>query len=292
MPDDDLPDKTFMTQLNQALSTAIDAARAAAAVLQSYAKRRTELVIDHKGRNDLVSQADRLAEQACLSVLKAGTPAYGIVAEETGGRPSGSATWYIDPLDGTTNYLHGIPQYAVSIGLIGHAGWSDQSNQPLVVDTPIVAVVYDPCRDEMFTAIHGHGAQLNGQAIHCSTTTEYSQALLGTGLPFRDYSFTDEYMPALKDAIHQTRGVRRNGAAALDLAWVACGRFDGYWEMGLAPWDVAAGTLLVREAGGIVEDLRGKHPWPLDGNVVSGNSAIQPKLFDMVKPYLDPLSLR
>ena len=261
-------------------------------MLQSFSKRRAELVIDHKGRNDLVSQADRLAEQACLAVLKRGTPEFGIVAEETGGKPSGRATWYIDPLDGTTNYLHGIPQYAVSIGLIGHAGTPDQNGSPLLVDTPLVAVVYDPCRDEMFTAIRGAGAQLNGSPIHCSRTTEFSQALLGTGLPFRDYSFTDEYMPALKDAIHQTRGIRRNGAAALDLAWVACGRFDGYWEMGLAPWDVAAGTLLVRESGGIVEDLRGKHPWPIDGNIVSGNTAIQPKLFDMVRPYLNPLAPR
>ncbi len=281
-----------MTDLNRAQTTAIEAARAAAEVLQSFSKRRAELVIDHKGRNDLVSQADRLAEQACLAVLKRGTPEFGIVAEETGGKPSGHATWYIDPLDGTTNYLHGIPQYAVSIGLIGHAGTPDQNGSPLLVDTPLVAVVYDPCRDEMFTAIRGAGAQLNGSPIHCSRTTEFSQALLGTGLPFRDYSFTDEYMPALKDAIHQTRGIRRNGAAALDLAWVACGRFDGYWEMGLAPWDVAAGTLLVRESGGIVEDLRGKHPWPIDGNIVSGNTAIQPKLFDMVRPYLNPLAPR
>ena len=281
-----------MTDLNRAQTTAIEAARAAAEVLQSFSKRRAELVIDHKGRNDLVSQADRLAEQACLAVLTRGTPEFGIVAEETGGKPSGRATWYIDPLDGTTNYLHGIPQYAVSIGLIGHAGTPDQNGSPLLVDTPLVAVVYDPCRDEMFTAIRGAGAQLNGSPIHCSRTTEFSQALLGTGLPFRDYSFTDEYMPALKDAIHQTRGIRRNGAAALDLAWVACGRFDGYWEMGLAPWDVAAGTLLVRESGGIVEDLRGKHPWPIDGNIVSGNTAIQPKLFDMVRPYLNPLAPR
>ena len=281
-----------MTDLNRAQTTAIEAAKAAASVLQSFSKRRAELIIDHKGRNDLVSQADRLAEQACLAVLKRGTPELGVVAEETGGNPSGSATWYIDPLDGTTNYLHGIPQYAVSLGLIGHAGSPDENGSPLDVDTPLVAVVYDPCRDEMFTAIRGSGAQLNGQPIRCSDTTEFSQALLGTGLPFRDYSFTDEYMPALRDAIHQTRGVRRNGAAALDLAWVACGRFDGYWEMGLAPWDVAAGTLLVREAGGIVEDLRGKHPWPIDGNVVSGNTAVQPKLFEMVKPYLNPLAPR
>lgn len=275
-----------MIDLARALNTAIEAAKAAAAVLQSFAQRRTELVIDHKGRNDLVSQADRQAEAACLAVLRAGTPELGIVAEETGGKPSGIATWYIDPLDGTTNYLHGIPQYAVSIGLIAHQGCPDETGQALKFDTPIVAVVYDPCRDELFTAIRGSGAFMNGHRLQCSATTEYSQALLGTGLPFRDYSFTDEYMPALKDAIHQTRGIRRNGAAALDLAWVACGRFDGYWEMGLAPWDVAAGTLLVREAGGIAEDMRGQHPWPINGNVVSGNALIQPKLFEMIKPYL------
>ena len=276
----------MILDLDLALDAAVQAARAAAAVLQAFEQRRSDLIIQHKGRNDLVSQADREAELACMDILNRATPAYGIVAEETGGQPSGEATWYIDPLDGTTNYLHGIPHYAVSIALVTQTATCRTQAAPLPGDTPVVGVIYDPSRNEMFTAIYGAGAQLNGRLISCSDTTDFSQALLGTGLPFRDYSFTDEYMPALRDAIHQTRGIRRNGAAALDLAWVACGRFDGYWEMGLAPWDVAAGTLLVREAHGTVQDLRGTHPWPIDGNVVSGNKAVAPRLFEMVKPYL------
>jgi myo-inositol-1(or 4)-monophosphatase len=279
-----------MLDLTLALNTAVEAAHAAAAVLQSFSERREELVIDQKGQNDLVSQADRLAEAACLSILRDQTPQFGIVAEETGGTAGGTATWYIDPLDGTTNFLHGIPHYAVSIGLIAHAGSMDEKDQKLEEDTPVVAVVFDPSRNEMFTATRGGGAWLNGKPIRCSTTQNFSQALLGTGLPFRDYSFIDEYMPALRDAIHQTRGIRRNGAAALDLAWVACGRFDGYWEMGLAPWDVAAGTLLVREASGIARDLRGQHPWPIGGNVISGNALIEPRLFQMLRPYLRRLA--
>jgi len=269
-----------------AIDTAASAAHTGAAILQSYAHHRSDLVIDHKARNDLVSQADREAEAAILEVLRERTPDFGIVAEETGGAAQGPATWYIDPLDGTTNFLHGIPHYAVSIALVAHAGTRVSGMDPLQEDTPVIGVVYDPCREELFTAVHGIGAWLNGRRISCSRTQSLSDAVLATGFPFRDFSFADQYMPMLKDAIGTTRGVRRMGAAALDLAWTACGRYDGYWEMGLAPWDVAAGTLIVREAGGVCHDMHRQDPWPIGGRVVAGNPAIVDGLHKMIAPHL------
>lgn len=270
---------TQSLHLGENLETAVRAARAGAAVLQSYAHRRQDLIIDKKARNDLVSQADREAELAILEVLKTDTPQFGIVAEETGGDVSGLATWYIDPLDGTTNFLHGIPHYAVSIALVAHIGTHLPGLGALTKDTPVIGVVYDPCREELFTALHDSGAWLNGHRINCSHTDTLSEALLATGLPFRDFSFYDNYMPTLSQAMHNTRGVRRFGSAALDLAWTACGRYDGYWEMGLASWDVAAGTLLVREAGGVADDINGQTPWPIGGNIYAANKRLgQPVL--------------
>jgi myo-inositol-1(or 4)-monophosphatase len=269
-----------------ALDAAVTAAHAGAAILQSYAHHRADLVIDRKARNDLVSQADREAEAAVIQELRNRTPAFGIVAEETGGQVAGPATWYIDPLDGTTNFLHGIPHYAVSIALIAHAGTKVSAGSVLDVDTPVVAAVYDPCREELFNAVYGLGAWLNGHRITCSRTQTLDDAVLATGFPFRDFSFAEQYMPMLHDAINLTRGVRRLGAAALDLAWTAAGRYDGYWEMGLAPWDVAAGTLIVREAGGVAEDMYGVDPWPIGGYVVSGNPAVAAALKDMIAPHL------
>ncbi|MBP6020389.1 MAG: inositol monophosphatase [Burkholderiaceae bacterium] len=275
--------------LSDCLDAAVTAAHAAAAILQAYARNRAQLVISKKALNDLVSQADQEAEQAVIDILRERTPQLGIVAEESGGQESGLATWYIDPLDGTTNFLHGIPHYAVSIALIAHAGTLLTNDKPLEQDTPVIAVVYDPCREELFTAMYGVGAWLNEHRIQCSKTESLSESLLASGFPFRDFSFADQYMPTLHHAIYNTRGVRRLGAAALDLAWVACGRYDGYWEMGLAPWDVAAGALLVREAGGICDDLRHSEPWPSKGNVYAGNQDTAPALLAMIQPHLIPM---
>lgn len=273
--------------LSQYLEAAIQAAHAGAAILQSYANhRRNELIVDKKSLNDLVSQADHEAENAIVEHLREHTPELGIIAEESGGGHAGLATWYIDPLDGTTNFLHGIPHYAVSIGLIAHAGSIASGDTVLTEDTPVIGVVYDPCREELFTGMYGVGSWLNGHRIQCSATDDLGEALLATGLPFRDFSFAPEYMPTLDNAIRQSRGVRRMGAAALDLAWVACGRYDGYWEMGLAPWDVAAGTVLVREAKGIAEDLREQAGWPAKGNIRAGNASIATALDDMIRPHL------
>ncbi|TCT09411.1 myo-inositol-1(or 4)-monophosphatase [Paralcaligenes ureilyticus] len=283
------PDSMSQTRINlsQSLNAAVTAAHAAAAILQSYSHDRSSLIIDKKARNDLVSQADREAERVIIDLLQVQTPEFGIVAEESGGNTAGLATWYIDPLDGTTNFLHGIPQYAVSIALIAHAG-TVLEDQPLALDTPVVGVVYDPSREEIFTAVHGAGSWLNGHRIACSPTRELSESVVGTGFPFRDFSFSDQYMPTLDYAINHTRGVRRLGAAALDLAWTACGRYDGYWEMGLASWDVAAGTVLVREAGGIAEDIHHIDPWPIKGYIYAGNPHVAPAIDAMIQPHLKP----
>jgi myo-inositol-1(or 4)-monophosphatase len=274
--------------LSDCLGAAVSAAHAAAAILQAHFSNRDDLVIDKKARNDLVSQADREAEAAIIEILRERTPEFGIVAEETGGRPAGAATWYIDPLDGTTNFLHGIPQYAVSIALIGHAGALACDDAPLQRDTPVIGVIYDPNREELFTALYNVGAWLNEHRISCSSTETLAESVLCTGFPFRDFSFADQYMPTLDEAIRTTRGIRRMGAAALDLAWTACGRYDGYWEMGLAPWDVAAGTIIVREAGGVVEDMHHAEPWPLNGYVYAGNPQVAAALDALIRPNLKP----
>jgi myo-inositol-1(or 4)-monophosphatase len=195
-----------------AIDAAVTAAHAGAAILQSYAHHRADLVIDRKARNDLVSQADREAEAVIIQELQTRTPKFGIVAEETGGKPQGRATWYIDPLDGTTNFLHDIPHYAVSIALIAHAGTAVSATETLTEDTPVAGVVYDPNREELFTAVYGLGAWLNGRRIKCSRTQTIEDSVLATGFPFRDFSFAGQYMPMLNDAIKRARGVRRERA--------------------------------------------------------------------------------
>lgn len=274
--------------LSEYLNCAISAARAGAAILQTYAhQQRDALVIDEKALNDLVSQADREAELCIVEQLQAGTPQFDIIAEESGSHPvGGQATWYIDPLDGTTNFLHGIPHYAVSLGLIAQPGAQLPGQAPFEQETPVLAIVYDPNREELFTAMYGVGAWLNEHRIQCSNTPSLARSVLATGFPFRDFSFADQYQPMLDDAMRRTRGIRRMGAAALDLAWVACGRYDGYWEMGLAPWDVAAGTLLVREAGGVAADMRDRHSWPRSGELYSGNQQVAAELRALITPHL------
>lgn len=285
MTDSSLPHSAAL-DLGHALEAAVQAAHAGAAVLQAYARNRADLVIDFKARNDLVSQADREAEAAIIEVLRELTPQFGIVAEESGGATSGAATWYIDPLDGTTNFLHAHPHYAVSIALVAHTGSVVAVDETLAQDAPVVAVVYDPSKEELFTAVYGGGAWLNGHRVSCSRTAELADALFATGFPVVDFSIMDPFMGALRDAVTGSRGVRRNGAASLDLAWVACGRFDGYWEFRLKPWDVAAGTLLVREAGGHVADMFGRDAWPVHGDVVASSAAMAPAFLGLLAPHL------
>ncbi|MCS3903887.1 myo-inositol-1(or 4)-monophosphatase [Methylohalomonas lacus] len=247
------------------LNTATRAARAAGTVILRHMDRVQDLSVDAKGRNDFVTDVDRKAEVAIIQTLHKAYPKHGILAEESGYNGPGDVRdeylWIIDPLDGTTNYIHGFPQFAVSIAL-QHRGKLDQ------------AVVYDPFKNELFSASRGSGAQLDGKRIHVSKETRLENALLGTGFPFKEMEHLDRYMETFRALITQTAGIRRAGAAALDLAYVACGRLDGFWEFGLQPWDMAAGALLVEEAGGIVADMTGGNNYLESGNVMIGTPKI------------------
>ncbi len=243
------------------LHTAVRSVREGGRVILMYFNQLDRLEYSSKGRNDYVSQADVEAERAVLDVLTRAYPDHGIIAEESGEREGSEYTWIIDPLDGTTNFLHGFPMFAVSVA-VKRAGVLEHG------------VVYDPLHDEMFTASRGEGAQLNGKRIRVSTTRKLAPSLLGTGFPFRDLGIIEPWMRSFQSLLPKTSGIRRAGAAALDLAYVAAGRLDGFWEFGLKPWDMAAGALLIREAGGLVADVSGGQDFLESGNLVSANPLI------------------
>ena len=243
------------------LHTAVRSVREGGRVILMYFNQLDRLEYSSKGRNDYVSQADVEAERAVLDVLTRAYPDHGIIAEESGEREGSEYTWIIDPLDGTTNFLHGFPMFAVSVA-VKRAGVLEHG------------VVYDPLHDEMFTASRGEGAQLNGKRIRVSTTRKLAPSLLGTGFPFRDLAIIEPWMRSFQSLLPKTSGIRRAGAAALDLAYVAAGRLDGFWEFGLKPWDMAAGALLIREAGGLVADVSGGQDFLESGNLVSANPLI------------------
>lgn len=248
------------------LNIAVRAARRAGNVIVRGQQRLHQVKVESKGRHDYVSQVDRDAEAAILETLTDAYPHHRILAEESGTTEGdgGSAEfeWVVDPLDGTLNFLHGFPQYAVSIALRVN-GRLDQ------------AVVYDPTRDELFTASRGAGSQLNGRRIRVGRCHHLENALLATGFPVRRRAELDAYLRAFGALLGQCADVRRAGSAALDLAYVAAGRIDGFWEYGLSEWDVAAGALLVSEAGGLVGDPAGGETHVESGDIVAGN----PKLF-------------
>jgi myo-inositol-1(or 4)-monophosphatase len=232
--------------LQRALHIALAAAQAGAGVIRKGAGQRESLVIDTKSPRDFVSRVDRDAEAAILAVLRAAYPEHAILAEETGasGTSHSPWQWVIDPLDGTTNFLHGVPAYAVSIALTHHG-------------EPQVAVVLDVAHAETFTAVRGGGATLNDRPIHVTPCARLDESLIGTGFAFRPDQDFEFYARLFKAVAQRTAGLRRPGSAAIDLAWVACGRYDGFFEVGLKPWDMAAGHLLVTEAGGQVSDFAG-----------------------------------
>lgn len=256
--------------MHPTLNIAVKAARRAAAVINRASTQLELLTVQSKSPNDFVTEVDRAAEQAIIEVLRDAFPGHAILAEESGeSGPDSEFTWIIDPLDGTTNFIHGMPQYAVSIaqaknGVLEHA------------------VVYDPNSNELFTASRGSGAFLNDRRIRVSRRTRLNEALIGTGFPFRQFDNVDAYLAMFKELTQKTAGIRRPGAAALDLAYVAAGRFDGFWEMGLSPWDMAAGVLLIQEAGGLVSDLSGEANYLTTGNVVAGT----PKIFGQLLPII------
>lgn len=259
--------------MNPTLNIAIRAARAAGRVLLRHFDRVDRIQVQTKSRNDFVSEVDQSAEAVIIQELRSRFPAHSILAEESGAQGQGDFQWVIDPLDGTTNYLHGFPQFSVSIAL-RHRGQLE------------CGVVYDPLREEMFTAARGEGAQLNDRRLRVAPRPSLEGALIGTGFPFRDQRHIDAYLGMFKAMTLATAGLRRPGSAALDLAYVAAGRTDGFWELGLSPWDFAAGALLVTEAGGTVTDLAGGSRHFDTGNLVAGNIKVHREMLDLLRPFL------
>ncbi|MDT8363579.1 MAG: inositol monophosphatase family protein [Nitrosomonas sp.] len=258
------------------LNIAVKAARRAGDIISRASMNLDRLTVTRKAHSDFVSEVDRVAEEAVIKTLLDAYPDHSILAEESGksGQTGKSEyQWIIDPLDGTTNFLHGFPKYCVSIALL-HRGVLSQ------------AVVYDPVSDELFTASRGGGAFLNDHRIRVSKRIQLGESLIGTGFPFRDFTHMEAYLAMFKDLIPKTAGIRRPGSAALDLAYVAAGRYDGFWETGLAPWDIAAGCLLILEAGGMVSDLEGNGQYLKSGQVVAGTPKIFAQLLQIFSPHL------
>lgn len=268
--------------MHPAINIAVKAARRAGQIINRASNDLDSLKVASKQPNDFVTEVDKAAEAAIIETLVDAYPAYGILAEESGASPAktgdGEYQWIIDPLDGTTNFIHGLPQYAISIALA-------RGN---VLEH---AVVFDPNRNELFTASKGSGAFLNERRIRVSKRIRLGEALIGTGFPYREFDKIDLYLSIFKELAQKTAGQRRPGAASLDLAYVACGRYDGFWEFGLAPWDMAAGALLISEAGGLVSDLRGEANYLETGNVVAGTPKVFLPLLKLIEEKL-PESVR
>ncbi len=260
------------------LNTAVKAARRAGVIINRASDDVDRLTIHSKGENDFVTEVDQKAEQAIIQTLLDAYPDHAILAEESGASGSvGEAEyqWIIDPLDGTTNFLHGFPQYCISIALVYRGQLS-------------VAVIYDPVRNDLYTALRGRGAFLNERRIRVSKRDKLQGALIGTGFPYRDFTHLDAYTAMFKDLVQKTAGLRRPGSAALDLAWLAGGRTDGFFEIGLNAWDIAAGCLLVQEAGGLVSDFAGEENYLQSGNIVAGNPKVFVQLLQTITPHLTP----
>jgi myo-inositol-1(or 4)-monophosphatase len=257
------------------LDLAVAAAEAGAAVVRRYFGERLEP--DLKRRNDPVTVADRESERAIIDLIRLERPDDRILAEESGldehDRPAAmpaSRRWIVDPLDGTVNFVHGIPQVSVSIAL-----YED--------DRPLVAVILDVIREEAFTAELGRGAKLNGNPIAVSAATQLADAVVSTGFPYDHHEHASAYTRTVALMLEHVNGVRRLGSAALDLAWVAAGRFEAHWEYSLAPWDIAAGALLVSEAGGVVTNASGDALIPEDHEIIAANAALHAELLQIVR---------
>ena len=265
------------------LNIALRAARSAGEFIARATEHIDLIDVEVKGLNDFVTEVDRSAEKIILQELKDKYPDHSYTAEESGttkgtDKDSGKESeyeWIIDPLDGTTNFIHGFPQFAVSIA-VRYQGRMEH------------AVILDPLRHEEFTASRGRGAQMNGKRLRVSNRKTLEGALIGTGFPFRNdqEAYLDNYLGMLKDVTLKTAGIRRPGAAALDLAYVAAGRLDGFWEIGLQEWDMAAGVLLIQEAGGMVGDINGGSTHLKTGNIVGGNPKVFKGLLQTIRPHI------
>ena len=248
--------------MNALQNVAVMAARRGGSILLRHLNRLDKLRVEKKGHNDFVSDADRAAEAAVIEVIHKHYPDHAILAEESGVLGDSDTVWVIDPLDGTTNYLHGFPQFCVSVAV-------------RVKGRVEAGAVYDPMRQELFAASRGNGATLDDRKIRVSGRTELEHALIGTGFPFRQQDMDmGPYLAMLGKVVRHTSGVRRPGAAALDLCYVAAGRLDAFWEIGLKAWDLAAGSLIIREAGGIVSALDGDENYLDSGHILCGTPKI------------------
>jgi myo-inositol-1(or 4)-monophosphatase len=257
------------------LNIAIKAARAAGAVINRAALDLDVLKIGRKGPNDFVSEVDRVAESTIINILLEAYPGHAILAEESGrehGAQHSEYLWIIDPLDGTTNFLHGFPVYAVSIAL-AHRNVVQQ------------AVVYDPTRNDLFYASKGRGAFMNDRRLRVSKRLKLSDSLIGTGFPFRQGDNFKRYMKMFEAVMQSCAGLRRPGAAALDLCYVAAGQYDGFFETGLSPWDIAAGSLMITEAGGLIGNFTGEADFLYQREVVAGNPKVYGQLVQILSPY-------
>ena len=257
------------------LNTAVKAARRAGALINRASGDLDRIPVEDKSCNDFVTEVDRAAEATIIEMLHEAYPKHAILAEESGRTGVSEYVWIIDPLDGTTNFLHGLPQFSVSIALAERGVLSQ-------------AVVYDPSRNELFTASRGAGAFLNDRRLRVSRRIRLKGSLIGTGFPYREFSHLEAYVGIFRDLVTITAGLRRPGSAALDLAYVAAGRYDGFFEIGLKPWDIAAGALLITEAGGLVGDLEGENRHLESGHVLAGNPKVFAQLVQTVAPHLTP----
>lgn len=263
-----------MSTLNPALNTAFKAARRAGDMMIRAANNLPSIRVDSKAFNDFVSDIDRQAEAIIIDILQEAYPHHRFLSEESGinGKTNADFEWIIDPLDGTTNYLHGHPQYAISIALLEKGVLKE-------------ALVYAPERNDLYTASRGQGALLNDRRIRISNRIELNQCVIGTGFPVVDQSMLDTYLNILKAFIQKTAGARREGAASLDLCSLASGRFDGFFEFNLKPWDIAAGALIVQEAGGIVTDMQGNSGWLESGDIVAANPKLLAQMLQIIKQH-------
>ncbi|MCX9156527.1 inositol monophosphatase [Niveibacterium sp. 24ML] len=258
--------------MHPTLTIAVKAARRAASIINRASMDLDQLEVQTKQPNEFVTEVDRAAEQTIIETIREAYPDHAILAEESGSLGDSEHQWIIDPLDGTTNFIHGFPQYAVSIayaqaGVVHHG------------------VVYDPTRNELFTASRGRGAFLNDRRIRVSKRIRLSDSLVGTGFPYRSFAHADAYIKIFRELTEKTAGLRRPGSASLDLAYVACGRFDAFFEIGLAPWDFAAAALMVQEAGGLVSDFAGDADYFNTGNIVAGTPKVFSQLMQIIHAH-------
>ena len=259
-------------ELARCRQVAVEAAQAAGRLLMRSLGKLRQSQVAQKGASDYVTSLDRAAERVILRTIRAQFPTHAVRAEESGrSRRTSAYEWVIDPLDGTTNYIHQFPAFAVSIALLQEGRL-------------VVGVIYDPWRNELFHGMRGDGARLNRQTIQVARRRQITECLIATGFPFRIRGRLNTYLKSFRKIFLHSSGIRRAGSAALDLAYTACGRVDGFWEMGLSPWDMAAGALLIEEAGGRVTDFAGGPGYLEHGSILAANPAIHAQLVKFLTP--------